>query len=373
MSKEIRPKKNLDGDQNLLLQVLRKPQLMGKLDTQGWNQVLFDAHILKLRARLAHDAETLGLWPELPDKVQQILTNAKIDTASRQRKIMWEMNRVGRALYDFKEKVILVKGAAYIARNLRCANGRDSVDLDILVAKKHLDIVENHLFMAGYGSQTLDDYDQQYYREWAHELPPLVHPSRLVEVDVHHTILQVTNKLSPKIDVMINSSQELNDQFHTLCAEDMLIHSIVHQFVDGSLKSSLRNLLEQHDMIGEFAGKPAFWTNFMDRAETLNLGRPVFYCLRYCVYFLNTPIPDDVMARAKGNAPGWIVLKLMDLMILRTMVPFGVSDGVKRSKWTDFLSTNGLYIRSHWLRMPPMMLFTHLLRKFFRRLFVRQS
>ncbi len=373
MSKKNRPEKNLDGDQNLLLQVLRKPQIMGKLDTQGWNQVLFDAHILKLRARLAHDAETLGIWPALPEKVQQILTNAKIDTASRQRKIMWEMNRVGRALYDFKEKVILVKGAAYIARNLRCAGGRDSVDLDILVAKKHLDIVENHLFLAGYGSQTLDDYDQQYYREWAHELPPLVHPSRLVEVDVHHTILQVTNKLSPKIDLMINASQELDGQFHTLCNEDMLLHSIVHQFVDGSLKSSLRNLLEQHDMIEEFGEKPGFWTNFMDRAEALKLGRPVFYCLRYCEYFLNTSIPDDVMVWAKKYSPGRGVLKLMDLMVFRTMIPFGVSDGVKRSKWTDFLSTNGLYIRSHWLRMPPMMLFTHLSRKFFRRLFRRQT
>jgi len=372
MTTPVQTKDSLDQKQNLLLQILKTPPLMTALDIKGWNQVLFEAHMLKLRARLVYDAEVNGLWSALPDKVQQILTNAKIETAARQRKIMWEMNRVSRALNDFKDKVILVKGAAYLTRNLKCAGGRDSVDLDILVSRKNLDIVENHLLLAGYVSQVLDDYDQQYYREWAHELPPLVHPSRLVEVDVHHTILQVTNRLSPDIDLMINASQPLEGHFHTLCDEDMLLHSIVHQFVDGTLKSSLRNLLEQHDMMMEFGVKPEFWTKFMDRAEALRLGRPVFYSLRYCAHFLDTPIPDAVMVRAKKNAPGRAVQKLMDLLIFRTMVPFGAANGRRRSKLTDFLSTNGLYIRSHWLRMPPMMLIAHLSRKFYRRFMARQ-
>ena len=350
--------------QNPLLQILKTPSLMPALDIDGWNQVLFEAHMLKLRGRLAHDAEANGLWEKLPDKVQMILTNAKVETTARQRKIMWEVNRVRRALFDFEDKVILVKGAAYIVKGLTSALGRHSVDVDILVARKNLDSVENHLFLAGYGSQILNDYDQQYYREWAHELPPLLHPDRMVEVDVHHTILQVTNRISPNIELMMAAAQQVEDGIYTLCDEDMLLHSIVHQFVDGTLKGSLRNLLEQHDMMGEFSADPDFWTRFMDRAEIVNFGRPVFYSLRYCQYFLNTSIPADVMRRAEKYAPGAVTLMLMDMMILRVMLPFGD----KRSRLSDYLATNGLYIRSHWLRMPPMMLMTHLARKLLRRI-----
>lgn len=349
--------------QNLLVGILKNPPAMLDLDTTGWNRVLLDAHMLKVRGRLAHDAKEYGLWEKLPAKVQQILTSAEIITQAGQRKIMWEANRVRRALYGFKDRVILLKGGAYLAKGMKCAAGRTSVDIDILVAKKNLDIVENHLLISGYGSHVLSDYDQVYYREWAHELPPLLHPDRMVEVDIHHTILQVTNRLSPKIELMINSAVSLEDNIYVLSEEDMLLHSIVHLFVDGTLKSSIRNLLEQHDMIGEFSADPLFWSRFMDRAEEMNFTRPVFYALRYCHHFLNTDIPDDVMGRAKTAAPGFIILKLMDLMIFRVMVPFGEG----RSKFTDYLATNGLYIRSHWLRMPPVMLALHLMQKLYRR------
>ncbi len=348
---------------NLLLKVLKNPVTMLDLDIKGWNSVLFEAQMLKLRGRLANDASELGLLEKLPSKVQKIFINAKIEAESGQRKIMWEVNRIRRALFEFEEKIILVKGSAYIAKGLNCAAGRTSVDIDILVAKKNLDIVENHLFIAGYGSQTMSEYDQLYYREWGHELPPLLHPDRMVEVDVHHTILQVTNKLSPNIDTIINAAEQLEDNIYLLCREDMLLHSIVHQFVDGTVKASLRNLLEQSDMIKEFSLDPDFWQRFMDRAEELNFSRPVFYCLHYCKYFLNTNIPDNVMIRAQKSAPGPLIRKLMDMMIFRVMVPFGEN----RSKLSDYLATNGLYMRSHLLRMPPVMLATHLTRKLYRR------
>ena len=348
---------------SLLVQVLKDPARMLELSVQDWNSVFLAAHMLKLRGRLAHDAMENGLWMQLPHKAQQILTNARIIAEARQRKVMWEVNRVRRALFGFEDKVILVKGGAYIAKRLQVAKGRISADIDILVAKNNLDIVENHLLQSGYTSQVLNSYDQQYYREWAHELPPLVHPDRMVEVDVHHNILQVTNRLCPNIDLMIEDAVLLEDNIYVLSDVDMLLHSIVHLFVDGTIKASLRNLLEQHDLISEFSKKPDFWAQFMNRAEELGFVRPVFYCLRYCAHFLNADIPPEVTARAKKAGPGFLTLKIMDMMIFRTMVPYGTGG----SKMTDYLATNGLYMRSHWLRMPPVMLAKHLIRKIFRR------
>ncbi len=358
-----------DAAKGLLLGILQAPRKMRDLDIAGWNRVLYEAHMLKLRGRLAHDARAHGLWDALPEKVRQILINAEIEAAARQRKIMWEVNRVRRALFGFHDKVILVKGGAYIAKDMKGAQGRTSADIDILVAKKNLDIVENHLFMAGYGSQIQNEYDQKYYREWAHELPPLVHPDRMVEVDVHHNILQVTSRYKPDIERMIADSVPLEDNIHVLCNEDMLLHSILHQFVDGALKASLRNLLEQDDMIREFARDPDFWPRFMDRAAEMNLGRPVFYALRYCRDFLKTEVPQEVWARANRHAPGALTLWLMDRMVRRVMIPYGA----KGSRLTSYLATNGLYLRAHWLRMPAWMLLRHLTVKFFRRFRVEKS
>ncbi len=351
-------------NQSLLLQVLKNPKAMLDLDIKDWNKLLLEAHLLKLRARIAHDAQDTGLWEQIPEAVQRILTNARIDATARQRKILWEVNRIRRALFDFDDKIILVKGVAYLIKGLRCAKGRVSVDVDILVDKKNIDKVENFLFLAGYGSHELNDYDQQYYRKWAHEIPPLLHPDRMIEVDVHHTILQITNRLSPKIDLMIKAAVTVEDNIQVLCNEDMLLHSIVHQFIDGAIKASLRNLLEQHDMIMEFSEDPDFWPSLMAKTDEFNFGRPVFYCLRYCQFFLRTKIPENVVSWADKARPNWFMLKVMDWMVLRTMVPFGVG----RSKFADYIATNGLYIRSHWLRMPPVMLAGHLLHKFIRRL-----
>lgn len=354
---------------DLLLSILKNPFQMTTLDAKGWNKILFEAHLLKLRGRLAYDAKQNDIWDGLPLKVCQILTNAEITAKAGQRKIMWELNRINRALFGFEDKVIVVKGGAYITQDLLCSMGRNSVDIDILVSKKNLDVVEDYLLKAGYESNILNKYDQHYYREWAHELPPLVHPIRKVEVDVHHNILQLTNKMSPHIDLMINSAVQIDGNLYVLSQVDMLLHSIVHLFVDGTIKASLRNLLEQHDLIIEFSKDPEFLPKLIDRAEELGFGRPLFYCLRYCQFFLQTPIPDNIIKAAEKFAPNKVILKLMDFMVLRTMQPYGQG----RSKFSDYISTNGLYMRSHLLRMPPLMLMRHLMIKSLRRIGLLKS
>ena len=47
----------------------------------------------------------------------------------------------------------------------------------------------------GWSMKALDEYDEQYYRQWAHELPPMTHAERETEVDIHHSILPVTCRL----------------------------------------------------------------------------------------------------------------------------------------------------------------------------------
>lgn len=348
-------------ENNILISVLKKPSIMTELSTDEWNDCLREAKIAGLAGRLAADAIYLDIIEKLPLKVQNTFKSNTYNSQSSTRKIKWEINRVRRAMLGTDEKLILLKGGAYIAEGLKCTNGRMSVDLDILVAKNRIDYAEEKFLAAGWEHQVEDDYDQKYYREYAHELPPLVHPERYISIDVHHTILPLTSRVKPDIQKMIKNSIESLDGFHVFSNVDMILHSVVHLFQDGEIRSSLRNLLEQHDMYEEFGQNEAFWSSLVPRAIELGLTRSLFYSLNYTKLILNTDIPEAVMNEIKPYGPGVLAMGLMNWMVPAVISPTLGASGIIR-----WICQNGLYVRSHWLKMPPLLLAKHLTIKFFK-------
>ena len=91
------------------------------------------------------------------------------------------------------------------------SRGRLLSDVDLLVPRERLDSFEQTLLGHGWESVKLEEYDQRYYRTWMHELPPLSHPERGLEVDIHHTISPLTSRLSPDPARLIADSIPLAD------------------------------------------------------------------------------------------------------------------------------------------------------------------
>ena len=104
-----------------------------------------------------------------------------------------------RALAPLGCPVILLKGTAFVAAGLEAGQGRAIGDLDILVPRDRLDDVEAALLAAGWEWVKPDPYDDAYYRRWMHELPPLIHRERDRMIDVHHTILPLTARITPDV------------------------------------------------------------------------------------------------------------------------------------------------------------------------------
>ena len=88
----------------------------------------------------------------------------------------------------------------------------------------------------------------------------------------------------------------------------------------------------------------------------------MFYGLRYGAEWLATPVPESVRLTVGTSAPSWAVLLLMDRLVRAVLPP---RDLHRRE---PVMSAWLLYVRSHWLRMPPWLLAGHLLRKAIRRL-----
>ena len=87
----------------------------------------------------------------------------------------------------------------------------------------------------------------------------------------------------------------------------------------------------------------------------MDLTRPLYYALRYTHRWFETPVPDAVTAAMQAWAPPAPVRRLMDALVDGAMMG---TTGPAASA-----SVFALFVRSHWLKMPPLLVTRHLLRK----------
>ena len=345
---------------DILLTVLRDPVYAAGLEVEEWDLLLRVARHTRLLGRLAVDMDERGLTSQLPARVLDHFAAARVFVNQRQRAARWEINRILAALQGAEEPLVLLKGSAYILAELPQARGRLQSDVDLLVPASSLERVEQSLLGNGWESVKLEEYDQRYYRTWMHELPPLRHPERGFEVDIHHTISPLTSRINPDPEKLFRESIPLADgRLRVLQPVDMVLHSAVHLFYDGEFINGLRDLVDLTDMFGLFGTRSGFWDKLVQRAREQDLQRPLFYAMRYAQRLLGADIPATTMADIGAGAPPRIILHLMDRLIVWAMVPDHPDFPQRRTAVAQWL----LFVRSHWLRMPPGLLLKHLTRK----------
>jgi hypothetical protein len=251
-----------------------------------------------------------------------------------------------------------MKGAAYVVAGLPPAEGRLFSDLDILVPRHRLAEVEALLMSRGWASTHLSAYDQRYYRAWMHELPPMVHIHRQTVLDVHHNILPETARRKPDAALLLAASVvvEGHEGVRVLAPTDLVLHSMSHLFHNDDLSRALRDLSDLDLLLRSRVDDAAFWPALLHRAEQLDLTRPLYYGLRYSHAVLGTPVPRPMLQESSRWAPPAPAAACMDAAWRRALSPQhpSCSDG-----WSS-LARGALYVRAHWLRMPPVLLARHL-------------
>jgi hypothetical protein len=252
-----------------------------------------------------------------------------------------------RALAPLGVPVVLLKGTAFHAANLDACRGRSVGDLDILVPRAEIERAETALIEAGWERmKAAEGYDDLYYRQWMHELPPLIHRTRDRMIDVHHTILPLTARPTPDAAAMLAASVTLESGLRILSPADMIVHAAAHLLADGDLAGGLRNLWDIDRLLREFAaGDPAFWERLDARARLHQLAGPVARALRLSHNLYGTPLRAGARTR----------LSLAD-RLFRARLLARNEWGQEERKALRF----AFYVRSHWLRMPPLMLARHL-------------
>lgn len=350
---------------NPLFRFLGEPQVaLTEFSLADWELLLRTARRSNLLSRVACIADRTGRCDRLPLKIRNHLQSALRIAESSQRSVIWEVRQVQKALSAQRIPFVLLKGAAYIACGLSPAPGRLLSDVDIMVPRDRLKAAEMALIEHGWLSTKIDAYDQRYYRQWMHELPPLQHLGRGTTLDVHHTILPPTSLLKPDVNKLWEQISPLPsfDGASVLSRADMVLHSATHLFHDGELENGLRDLVDIDALLREFSGDDDFWEHLLSRAIELDLTRPLYYALRYCGILLDTPIPLTASQRAlRVGAPHVLLVPVMDVLILRSIG--AVLDN--KAGMLTAIAQFAMYVRSHYLRMPFHLLVPHLFRKQF--------
>jgi hypothetical protein len=332
----------------LTIAVMRDPRRLIGLSDSEWEDFLAVAQETRLLSRVALERKRSRLTLDAPDWARDRLEAAAVKGAQYEREIGWEIGRIQRALRDVDIDPVFLKGAAYVAARIPCGRGRVVADIDILVEEAALADVERALVAHGWEFEPLEPYDDRYYREWMHELPPMRHRQRGTLLDVHHRILPRTGRMHPPTARLLERSVAI-DGVRVLSPPHRLLHASAHLFQDGEVFGSLRDLA---DIASLSAGGEAFWREVAEEAQALGLGRPLFYAVRYA---RRMGLADELAPSTLGLVGRWApppaTQALMDTLVHAALGGGALLQGP---------ASGLLLMRSQWLRMPPSLLAAHL-------------
>nr|WP_306421950.1 nucleotidyltransferase family protein [Marinobacterium sedimentorum] len=346
-------------DHGVVEALLGNPLLAMEYSDEQWDRTIRLGRSANLLARLYQLLADKDLLKVVPHKAYHHLVSASLQAQKQRSQVHWEIKLLAKELQSIGVRPILLKGGAYIYANKAAGQGRTLNDIDVLVRKEELSKVERQLKTVGWYSDKIDDYDQHYYREWTHEIPPLIHYKRQTVLDIHHNIFPV---LRFRIDIerLIDQVCFDADGVGTLQRYDMIIHSATHLFFEGEFENGLRDLSDMDLLFREL--KSDDWLKLKHRALELQLARPLFYALRYCRYCLSSPIPDDIWTASDAGTPNAFQLRVADILFTRVLIPHHSLAKKPGHRLAKYL----LYWRGHLLKMPLSVLVPHLLRKLMR-------
>ncbi len=343
------------------LKVLRavyiNPKVVETFGHEQWNQLLKEGYATRLLARIYYHLNKHQLVSVIPEQLLWHFESAKRYADAHQRDMLIEVNYVNHAFKISGQTPIYLKGIAYLIAGDEAAQGRVFSDLDVYINARNLPTVERFLHWQGWSAGEVDEYDEQYYRKWMHEIPALVHKTRGSTLDVHHNLLPLTSKIKINAEkIEKNALIELK----VLAPEDRIIHSIVHLFLESEFEKGMRDMTDIDLLFHQYQRQDKdFMRKVVSRSHELGVELLVFYALRYLKMYLNTSVDNNTLMLFSHIMPNKLKLMLMDKLFGNVLFnPMSLNRSLN-NRLAHFL----MFLRGHYLRMPMHLLIPHLFHK----------
>ena len=329
-----------------LISLLRLPSLASGLDEGHWNAVVEEARKTQLLGPLAVRLLEADVLEQVPQAVQRHLALAELTARRRSEAAMWEVAAMRRAI-DPAISLVLLKGCAYVASHDTNAGGRIFSDVDVMVRRPDLSLLESALVAAGWKPSQVNAYDQAYYRNWMHEVPPMAHVRRHTVLDLHHAINPPISRYYVNPDKLFECLVEVQPGVFVLGALDRVIHCALHLLQEGDPQKLVRDLYDLHLLYRQHAHTVDGRSRLQDRAKAFGVQR----LLDTALGAAQTLFASDDEQNVKPS--GWL-----ERCLVRTARQVN-----QPSSWLTALSGTAVLGYSHWIKMPLHLLLPHLIRK----------
>ncbi|WP_051275645.1 nucleotidyltransferase family protein [Aestuariibacter salexigens] len=332
---------------------LKKPTECHALSLEEWAKLILVLRETKLLASFGFRAEHQGCFSSFPKYAQKHIKSAMVYADRQKQQIKYEAIKLEETFGAQSIPFCLMKGAAYVVKNERCSEGRLVSDIDVLVRKEDLIASERALKLAMWQTKKLDDYDEKYYREWAHELPPFFHPLRGTVLDVHHNLFMAISDKAPNIDEFLEHSEKVSENGSVFNSPEMIMHSCIHLFANEDMCSASRDLFDLFLLTNELDEKQ--WLRLIELANITGFTLEL-YCLLTClVKYFDVELVGAAFyfvseCKHKNRYRFWSVVYARAVLPIHPLV----------TKPADDVARFVVFCRGHLLKMPLSLLIKHL-------------
>lgn len=341
------------ADNSPLLRFLAGNVSVDRLDAEDLSLMLAEARVCGLLGRLADRLQKSPLVDRLPSHFREQLSATTIYFNGFRQDVWRELGHIEKALHDLRAPVILLKGASYVLLGLPSADGRVFTDIDILVAHTHIAAAEAALMLGGWSTGKLDAYDQRYYRQWSHEIPPMTHLHRGTTIDLHHSLAMPTCRVRVDSARMISDAVPVKPDgfWWRLKDEDILLHAASHLLLNSEFHRGLRDLWDIDLLYRHFAANATdFPERLLCRAREVGLEAILVQALWLASEFFRTPLPGHLLPDRTS---------LFSRMLVHAASTRHPETRPRGQKAADL----ALMLREMYLRLPGKLLAVHLLHK----------
>ena len=328
-----------------LITLLRSPQRVTEITDAQWNDVVEQGRKTQLLGQLAACLRRTGVFDRVLPAVQRHLVLAELTAQRRAEAGLWELKGMRRAI-DPAISVVVLKGCAYVAAGDANASGRLFSDVDLMVRRIDLDAVELALISVGWKPSRVNAYDQAYYRNWMHEVPPMEHVRRHTVCDLHHAINPPVSRYYIPPDKLFAHLVEVLPGIHVLSPTDRVIHCALHLLQEGEPKKLLRDLYDLHLLLQQHFGPDQTLAPLMARADELGVGAPTRAAVGAAYKLFSN-------SAAAQHHTGW----------LQKQVAIAAMNTPGQSHLAGELAGWFVIAHAHWMKMPLRLLVPHLARK----------
>ena len=342
------------------LKIFNDVTLVSSLSPKTVSELFVFLRAANLLSIFAHKIKRKNMVDRLPESIQWHVTS-NVNYSDRQRcQVGTEIDRINLLLEEIGITPVFLKGAAYNIENAVSLEGRTMSDIDILVSSSEIQKTEKRLLSLGWQIKPLANYDEKYYREFAHEIPPMFDPLSGTTLDIHHNLYLPVSGKAPDESILRQNIVASSQQKLVLNKHMQALHTCVHLYWNEDVSSSLRDLYDFTCLCNDNASHH-FWEAIVNTAKAMNLSSLLFDVIGLAeVYFLlRCPIETKRQLQSQLSLFHRARRGFTLFVMKRALVPDTRVCDSKLLRICRFLA----YMRGHLMKMPVHVLVPHMLKK----------